>query len=232
MDYREIYAHHAEAYHELVSAEDCDASLKAALSQHLRLDGAHVADVGAGTGRISRLLLEGGARVTAIEPSAAMRAVAQRELSAYGPARLTVTAGDARELPLGDASVDAAIAGWVFGHFRYWEESQWEAHVDLALGELFRTVKPGGRVLIAETLGTAMRVPAPPNPKLAEYYDRLQSAGFVRQTLATDYLFSSVEDAARVLGFFFGAEIQCRVMKNGWARVPEWTGLWVQRRPR
>jgi hypothetical protein len=69
--------------------------------------------------------------------------------------------------------------------------------------------------------------PAPPSRELAEYYAWLEEEqGFTRDAIRTDYLFASVDEAAAVTGFFFGAGFAERVRAEGWTRVPECTGIW------
>lgn len=70
--------------------------------------GAAVADVGAGTGISSRLFLEAGYAVTAVEPNAAMRAAAETELGPRYPAFRAVD-GTAEATGLADASVNLVV---------------------------------------------------------------------------------------------------------------------------
>jgi len=95
--------------------------------------GTTVVDVGAGTGKFTRLLVPTGARVLAVEPLAEMRA--QLEGAVPG---VEMLAGSAEDLPLGDASVDAATAAAAF----HWFE------LDRALPELHRVLRPGGGLAI------------------------------------------------------------------------------------
>jgi len=67
--------------------------------------GRDVVDLAAGTGKFTRLLLPTGARVVAVEPSAAMRA----ELARTVPS-VEVLDGTAESMPLADESVDAVVA--------------------------------------------------------------------------------------------------------------------------
>src|SRR5262245_18125826 len=55
-DHREIYDRHADAYDELVSAEDCDGKLLRALQASRPLNGTQALEVGVGTGRVTRIL--------------------------------------------------------------------------------------------------------------------------------------------------------------------------------
>ncbi|WP_428263005.1 class I SAM-dependent methyltransferase [Haliangium sp.] len=233
MDHRDIYAHHADAYDELVAAEDCDGRLVPALQAALAaipggglaLDRARVVEVGAGTGRITRLLAQAGAEILATEPSPAMLEVARRHLPDHPRVRFAQAAADA--VPVADGWADVGIAGWVFGHFRMWMPAEWQTLVGRALAELERAVRPGGAVIVIETLGTGETEPAPPSPGLGEYYRWLEDRGFARTWIRTDYGFADVEEAARVGGFFFGPEFAERARDNGWQRVPECTGLWT-----
>jgi hypothetical protein len=91
-------------------------------------------------------------------------------------------------------------------------------------------VKPGGTLIVIETLGTGFTEPAAPAPELADYYAWLESQrGFGRHALRTDYGFDSVSEAARVLGFFFGEQMAALVAEGGSPRVPECTGIWSKR---
>ncbi|HEY8683015.1 MAG TPA: methyltransferase domain-containing protein, partial [Rhodanobacter sp.] len=63
-----------------------------------------VADVGAGTGISSKMFLDAGYRVTAVEPNAPMRAAAEHWLQAYE--NFDAVDGKADATRLADASVD------------------------------------------------------------------------------------------------------------------------------
>jgi SAM-dependent methyltransferase len=88
-----------------------------------------VADVGAGTGKLTGMLLARGLEVAAIEPDPAMLAVLRREHPAASP----YLAG-AEELPLPDGSVDAVLAGQAW---------HWFDH-ERAVDEVRRVLRPGG----------------------------------------------------------------------------------------
>jgi SAM-dependent methyltransferase len=89
--------------------------------------GATVADVGAGTGKLTRPLLARGLHVIAVEPVAGMRALLPEEAD--------VRSGTGEALPLPDDAVDAIVAGQAF---------HWFAN-DAALAEFVRVLRPGGR---------------------------------------------------------------------------------------
>ncbi|MDY1547264.1 class I SAM-dependent methyltransferase [Luteibacter sahnii] len=74
-----------------------------------------VADVGAGTGISSKLFLDAGHPVTAVEPNAAMREAAMRWLGAES--RFTVVDGRAEATGLADGSVDLVTVAQAFHWF-------------------------------------------------------------------------------------------------------------------
>lgn len=94
-------------------------------------ESASVVDLGAGTGKFTRYLLQTGARVIAVEPVASMRA----ELAAYAPGA-TLMEGTAVSLALEDESVDAVVCAQSFHWFS----------VPDALDEIHRVLRPGGRL--------------------------------------------------------------------------------------
>jgi SAM-dependent methyltransferase len=93
---------------------------------------ATVLDLGAGTGKLTRLLVGRFARVIAIEPADAMR----RVLEAVCPAAESY-AGTADAIPLPDASVDAVYAAQAF----HWFDD------DRSAREIRRVLRPGGALV-------------------------------------------------------------------------------------
>jgi len=77
--------------------------------------GATVADVGAGTGVFSRCLLAAGWLVSAVEPNAAMRTRAERDLSSNP--RFRSVDGSAEMTTLADRSIDLVTAAQAFHWF-------------------------------------------------------------------------------------------------------------------
>jgi SAM-dependent methyltransferase len=90
-----------------------------------------VADVAAGTGKLTRLLLPSGAAVVAVEPLPEMAGVLRRAVPG-----VPVAGGVAERLPLRDASVDAVAVAEAFHWFR----------TDEALAEVRRVLRHGGGV--------------------------------------------------------------------------------------
>ncbi len=99
------------------------------LKDTLRLGpGRTVADVGAGTGKFTKLLLATGARALAIEPVAAMR---EQAAALPGVAALD---GTAQALPVAAQSLDAIVCAQAF---------HWFARTEV-LDEFARVLRPGG----------------------------------------------------------------------------------------
>jgi ubiquinone/menaquinone biosynthesis C-methylase UbiE len=96
-------------------------------------EGTTVADVAAGTGKLTRLLTRTAADVIAVEPMPGMRA----ELARHAPGA-ALLAGRAEALPLASASVDAVTVAQAFHWFQ----------VPQASAELRRVLRPGGRLAL------------------------------------------------------------------------------------
>lgn len=105
--------------------------------------GESVVDLGCGPGLLALDMLERiGVHGTleAIDLSGSMVALAQRRCAAWSNAHFQ--AGDVTALPFADASFDAAVCIQVF---------EYVPDVDLALRELRRVLRPGGRAAVMDT---------------------------------------------------------------------------------
>jgi len=95
-----------------------------------------VADIGSGTGLLSKLFLDFGNRVVGVEPNAEMRAAGEEFLGGYPD--FTSVAGSAEATTLDSGSVDFVAAGQAFHWFQ----------MPAARDEFHRILKSGGRVLV------------------------------------------------------------------------------------
>ncbi|MES1246309.1 MAG: class I SAM-dependent methyltransferase [Actinomycetota bacterium] len=90
-----------------------------------------VVDVGAGTGKLTRQLVERGATVVAVEPDPEMRAVFARVVPG-----VPILDGRGEAIPVADGSADVITVGQAF----HWFERR------VALEEMHRALRPGGGV--------------------------------------------------------------------------------------
>jgi SAM-dependent methyltransferase len=112
---------------------------------------ADVVDLGAGTGKLTRVLLRHFDRVVAVEPLDGMRALI--------PPEATALAGTAEAIPLPDASADGVFCGEAF-HWFDWPR---------ALPEIARVLRPGGRLAMLWNRG----LEAPWPDEVAALLDRV-----------------------------------------------------------
>ena len=94
-------------------------------------------ELGAGTGKLTRLLAPTGARIVAVEPVASMRATLSTVID--GADGVEIVDGTAEVVPLPAGSVDAVVVAQAF----HWFDAI------RALSEVHRVLRPGGRLLLA-----------------------------------------------------------------------------------
>ena len=97
----------------------------------------HVVDLAGGTGDVARLLADGERVVTVCDPSLAMMAAGR----AQGGVRLNWLAGEAEALPFATNSVDLLTVSFGLRN---------ATRLDVALAEIQRVLKPGGRFVCLE----------------------------------------------------------------------------------
>jgi SAM-dependent methyltransferase len=118
---------------------------------------ASVLELGAGTGKLTRLLVAAFGRVVAVEPADEMHRLLVEHCPEAEP-----LAGTAQEIPLADASVDAVFVAEAFHKF---EDAR-------AVGEIARVLRPRGALVLMWNL------PAGPwEPSTAEAEELLLERG-------------------------------------------------------
>lgn len=228
---KEVYQKHAEQYERLVQREDYQGNILSAIESYCTLEGIEVVELGAGTGRLTRLLAPHVKSIRAFDGSAHMLEVASLSMQEMGLTNWRVEVADHRQIPVQDDSADLVISGWAFCYLAVWGEDRWKSALEEGLHEIERILRPSGTVLILETLGTGTEKPDPPE-HLSGYFNWLTEAGFERGWMRTDYRFESLEEAIELSTFFFGEEMGAKVSEMGWqipfrAQVlPECTGIW------
>jgi ubiquinone/menaquinone biosynthesis C-methylase UbiE len=118
---------------------------------------ARVLDIGAGTGKLTRLLVPTGARLVALDPVDAMR----RTLASTVPG-VSVVGGTAEALPFADEAFDAVVAAQAF----HWFDGE------AALEEVRRVLRPSGRLGLLWNLRDESE---PWVARLTEIIDRYES---------------------------------------------------------
>jgi ubiquinone/menaquinone biosynthesis C-methylase UbiE len=125
---------------------------------------ATVLDLGAGTGKLTRILVEHFDRVVAVEPLDGMRAL----LTSLVP-QADAIKGHAETIPLADDSCDAVFCAENF----HWFDG------DLALEQIGRVLRPGGNLILL------WNVPAKPTePSITAAADLLQRRGSSERAVA------------------------------------------------
>jgi ubiquinone/menaquinone biosynthesis C-methylase UbiE len=229
-DHQEIYREQAAQYELLVSREDYQGNIFRALNQILPFAGLTVADFGAGTGRLACLLAPIVKRVYAFDRSPHMLSVAAEKLQRSGLENWAAAVSDHRHLAMKTGSVDAAVSGWSVWYVVLENPGNWEEELARALGELHRVVRPGGMLVLLESLGTGHENPDPPS-ELLPYFEYLEAHGFRRDWIRTDYRFSDRAEAESSAKFFFGEEMLSRIKEDEEDVIlPECTGIWWKKK--
>ncbi len=142
-----------------------------------------IADLGSGTGMLSRWFLERGNRVFGVEPDDGMRRVAEETLRGFGDSFTSVD-GTAERTSLGDSSVTVVVAGNAFHYF----------DARAARAEAERILQPGGRVLIVGHDGASE-----PNDFMQAYLGFIASVHSIPEAWA----FHAPGRSARAMETFF-----------------------------
>lgn len=190
-----LYWHEPLMYDELIAGE----RLHPAIVGHTGIGGKKVCDVGAGTGRFTRLAAHHARSVIAVDLIPALLDILRHRLAGDGSHNVELRRGGFRALPLDDRSVDVAVScsavSWGHG-----------TDVDGILDELERVVKPGGRIVVVW----------PDRP------DRLREHGFKYHEFAGNVThgFRDVPTAIRMCRAFYGEDAADWVRRHRTAEVP------------
>lgn len=142
-------------------------------------------DIGCGTGRITRRLAPACEHLLALDLAEGMLGFARQQLEdgtqAMPASGIDWIAGDAESLPLANCSVDGIFSSMAL---------QWCRSLPLAMDELFRVLRPGGKAMLAVLCDGSMA-------QLSHCWQRLDHQPHVNQFSTTD----SMQQAAHQAGF-------------------------------
>jgi SAM-dependent methyltransferase len=190
-----LYRLEPELYDRLASAE----RLHPGVVDWLPRDVDRIAEVGAGTGRLTMQLIDRGRHVVAVEPAEPLRRILRRKLAAAGHGdRVRVIRGFFDRLPLPDDFADLVVACSAFtpapGHGG-----------EAGLAEMERVCRPGGSVAIIW-----------PN-----HLDWLAARGYRYVSFPGPMAveFGSHQEAVELAEIFY-PRAAGEVRRRGWRRVP------------
>ncbi|MDQ0875585.1 ubiquinone/menaquinone biosynthesis C-methylase UbiE [Paenibacillus sp. V4I3] len=221
-----IYQDNTETYDLLISKQPNLAKVIHEIRPYEHLD---VVDLGAGTGRLSMFLAADANSLWCLDSSKAMLSVLEKKLTTLSSkTNWRTIISDHRALPIEDASKDLVVAGWSLCYLASSNNEGWEYNLKQMMSEIRRILRPDGTVIILETLGTGFVEPTRYD-YLAPYYQLLETEyGFEHTSLATDYKFKDVNEAAQLTSYFFGEDFGNQVRANNWHVVPEYAGIWYK----
>ncbi len=166
-----------------------------------------VLDVGAGDGFTAEALTTPSRNVAALEPSAGM-------IRAERPLRWC--RGKAQALPFADASFQGAYATWAYF---------FAGHHDISpgLSEIRRVTKAGGPIVIVDNAGDDEFTALGGEGSVADISAWVK-LGFEVAFIDTAFEFETLDDARRLLGFYFGERGRNRARSHVEFRVASFAG--------
>lgn len=108
-----------------------------------------------------------------------------------------------------------------------WHLDNWRNEVGQAMAEMVRMVRPGGTIILIETLGTGAMRPDPPklHTTIHDYFERERN--FSSTWIRTDFRFVSRAEAIEIMEPIFGKAIIDKLIEtNQGVILPECTGIW------
>ncbi len=224
-DLKDIYSNEAQKYHALVDREDYQDNLLPAILAIDPLNSKDIVELGAGTGRISCQIAPFAHRLVASDISYHMLRFGKARLDGLGLNNWFLSLESHIALPFVNAIADVVISGWSFCYAAIDAVTNWEEELEKALSEAARILRPGGVLILIESLGTGFETPHRP-VVLETYLDYLDNHDFHSTWIRTDYRFKDLEEAKRLTSFFFGEDPLPMWAGEGGVIVPECTGLW------
>ena len=167
-------------------------------------NGALVADIGSGTGLLSRIFLQNGNLVYGVEPNNEMRQEAQRLLASFPSFNSIDGTAEATTLP--DASVDAVVAGQAF----HWFDQE------RAAAEFRRISGPNGIIALVWNVRKSNDSP------FMEEYNKIV-ADFATESVSPTHEAEKMEHLFDRLKQLFGSGLRTRCFDN--VQDLNWEGI-------
>ncbi|HEX6923632.1 MAG TPA: class I SAM-dependent methyltransferase, partial [Bacillales bacterium] len=183
-------------------------------------------DIGAGTGRLTCMVAPYVKSIKSCDLSQSMLDVITAKLSERNYDHFETEVSDLRTIPVEDSSVDIVMAGWSICYLASSNHPEWKENLETIIKEIKRVLRPKGKIVIFETLGTGHEEPNPPD-FLKQYYQELERTyGFHHKSIRTDYEFESMEEMRELIPFFFGEDLLKEFGDLRQPVLPECTGVW------
>jgi ubiquinone/menaquinone biosynthesis C-methylase UbiE len=222
-DHTDLYNNEAEKYDLFISKQS---KLDHLVEEIRPFEGLDIVDLGSGTGRLATVLALKSKSIVALDSAGPMLQIAANKLSKAGLTNWTTKVADSRKFPIDQNSADLIVAGWTICYLASSNVPNNEQNLEKVIQEMKRVLRPGGTIIIFETMGTGHKTPNPPD-FLKQYYSLLEKVyGFSHKCVRTDYTFDSLGQAAELTRFFFGDELAEKVLDEKLVRLPECAGVW------
>ena len=224
----EIYNKFSTNYDELVTAEDYEENLATYLKNVTSWKNKIVYEAGIGTGRITKIYIDKIKTCYGFDREQHMLTKCSENLLAYKN-RLQLKIANNEELLIMPESADIFIEGWSFGHTIVENEKFFKETFESIYNKINKILDGRGMIVIIESLGTNVTEPTFPLPILKDFYALLEDHyTFKRTTLRTDYKYTNHQEAARIMGFFFGDWMKDNIQKTKKSVIEEYTGVWIK----
>ncbi len=201
--------HHPTTYEIENRAADPQGVIEAAMRARADWTGAHLLDLGCGTGFHLPRFAHSADRVTGVEPHPDLAALARRRTHRLD--NVQVLPGTAQAIPLPDASVDLVHARWAYF---------FGPGCEPGLAELDRVVRRGGTAFVIDndgsrsTFGGWFRRGYPHLPPPVEIERFWSVRGWTRVPLDMGWSFDSREDLEAVVQIEFSPKVAAEILRE------------------
>jgi len=225
----EIYKKYATQYDNLVKAEDYQKNVDQYLIENIEWKDKVVYEAGIGTGRLTKIYIQHIKKLYGFDREAHMLEQCKNNLDEYIE-KVFINIGNNVCLPVIEKKADIFIEGWSFGHTIVENNNDIQSTTERIVNNIRRNTTVDSVKIIIETLGTNVNEQKYINNDLKQFYRLIEEEyGFKKTIVKTDYKFDDYREAAQIMGFFFGEEMERGIIQRKSEIVPEYTGIWIKR---